>query len=86
MPRYLVVARNALQKDPVTLNPYVTRARFPLIGILGQAAELHWGVFGLLPGASLTVKSIRVFAVPISPSNDVWFKALIDEQSRHMTQ
>lgn len=86
MPRYLVVARNALQKDPVTLNPYVTQMRFPLIAIPGKSPELHWGVFGLLPGASLTVKAIRIYMVPTSGFNRVWFDALVEQQSRVMTQ
>src|SRR5262249_32260523 len=86
MPRYLVAARNVIQKDPITLDPYVTRSRFPLIGIAGQAPELHWATFGLLPGASLEVKSIRVFVVPLAPQNRPWLEALINEQTKVMGQ
>jgi hypothetical protein len=86
MPRYLIQAQNAIQKDPVTIDPYVTRTRFPLIVGGGQRPILHWGVFGLLPGASLVVKSITVYVVPMSPANHVWFDALVDSQLREMTQ
>lgn len=86
MPRYLVAAHNALQKNPVSLNPYVTTSRFPLIVIPGKSPELHWGTFGLLPGASITVKAIRVYSVPTAAINQQWFQALVREQSVTMTQ
>jgi hypothetical protein len=70
----------------VTINPYVTKSRFPLIAIGGQRPVLHWSVFGLLPGASLVVKSISVSVVPLSAANRAWFDALVAEQTREMNQ
>jgi hypothetical protein len=86
MPRYLVAAQDALQKNPVSLNPYETTSRFPLIVIPGKSPALHWGVFGLLPGASIRVKAIRVYAIPTAAINHFWFDALVKEQSVTMTQ
>lgn len=86
MPRYLVHASNALKKDPVTLDPYVTRARFPLLVKNGSAAALSWHAFSLLPGASIAVLAVRVSAVPVTPRNRPWLDALIYQQSHVMTQ
>jgi hypothetical protein len=86
MPRYLVAARNALQKEPVTLNPYETRTRFPLIAKNGEAPILSWHVFGLLPGASITMKSVSVSVISTAPANRWWFAALVENQRTEMKQ
>ena len=86
IPRYLVRASNALQKDPVALNPYVTRSRFPLLVKNGSPAVLNWHAFSLLPGASIAVQSVRISAVPVTPRNQAWLDALIGQQSHVMTQ
>jgi hypothetical protein len=85
-PRYLVSAPGALQKEPVTLNPYVTRTRFPLIMTRGRVTSLAWETFSLLPGARLDVKAVRLSVVPLTAPNEVWLRALVDEQSRRMEQ
>lgn len=86
LPRYLVHAANALQTDPITLNPYVTRARFPLLVKNGAPASLSWRAFSLLPGASIEVQAVKISAVPVTPRNMSWRDALIDQESRTMTQ
>jgi hypothetical protein len=86
MPRYLVRASGALQKDPVTLDPYVTTARFPLLVGNGSPAVLSWHAFSLLPGASIAVRAVRISAVPVSPRNRSWLAALIYQQGHVMTQ
>jgi hypothetical protein len=86
MPRYLVGATNAIQKNPVSLNPYEHQTRFPLIAVRGRAAELHWAAFGLLPNASVNVTAVRLYSVPTDPFNHWWFDALVGEQSHTMTQ
>ncbi len=86
MPRYLVASRNAIQRDPVTLDPYVKQSRFPLIVRGGQSAELQWNTFGLLPGASISVHRIRASLIPVSGNTGVWLNALIESQTKQMTQ
>ncbi|HMA25050.1 MAG TPA: hypothetical protein VKP00_13670, partial [Gemmatimonadaceae bacterium] len=86
VPRYLVRAANALQTDPITLDPYVTRARFPLLVKNGAPASLTWRVFSLLPGATIEVQAVGISAVPVTPRNMSWLGALIGQQSRAMTQ
>jgi hypothetical protein len=86
MPRYLVRASNALQKDPVTLDPYTTTARFPLLVMNGTPAVLGWRAFSLLPGASIDVQAVRISAVPVTERNKTWLTALIYQQGHVMTQ
>ncbi len=86
MPRYLVASRNAIQRDPVTLDPYVKQTRFPLIVRGGQSADLQWNTFGLLPGASISVRRIRASLVPVNGNTGAWLNALIKSQTEQMTQ
>jgi hypothetical protein len=85
MPRYLVAAGNAVQKNPVTLNPYVKTTRFPLLVVSGKPAGLQWHTFGLLP-ASIEVTGIRLYSVDVSPANRIWLNALISEETHALGQ
>ena len=80
MPRYLVTTEGARQTLPITLDPFVTSARFPLVMIRGRSATLSWHVYSLLPGASITVSGVRVWQVPVSPENETWLQALVRSQ------
>ncbi|HEX3865126.1 MAG TPA: hypothetical protein VHV78_00185, partial [Gemmatimonadaceae bacterium] len=79
-PRYLIRAVKAIQRDAVTLNPYVTRERFPLIAKSGTAPVLQWAVYGLFPDASIDVKAIRLSLVHTSAQNGQWLMDLIAQQ------
>lgn len=83
MPRYLVETRGALQRDPVSLDPYVTQTRFPLVVTTNRSAALRWEVLGLLPDAGIEVKAVRMYSVPVTPANRPWFDAVVlSHQSR----
>ncbi len=79
-PRYLVRALDAVQKDPVTLNPYVTRTRFPLVARSGSTPVLQWATYGLIPGARIEVTAVRLSLVRTSPANAQWLVDLIAQQ------
>ena len=81
MPRYLVVASGARQALPITLDPFVTRTRFPLVMVRGAPATLSWEVHSLLPGASIAVSGVRLSEIPITPENEPWLDALVRSQS-----
>lgn len=86
MPRYLVESRGVVLRDPITLDPYVTQSRFPLVVARGVRPVLRWGTYGLLPGASIRVTRARVYSVSIAPENVGWFRALAQSQSRNLGQ
>ena len=80
-PRYLVGIGGAAIHNPVTLNPYMTVARFPLVAAPGTTPTLSFHTFSLLPGASLEVHRIRVSQVPVVGSNQEWLASLVEQQS-----
>lgn len=79
-PRYLIRAVNAVQREPVTLNPYVTTTRFPLVVTSGSTPELQWAVYALLPGASIEVTAVRLSLVQMSGRNAQWLLDLAAQQ------
>jgi hypothetical protein len=81
IPRYLVRASDVLQRIPVTIDPYTTTTRFPLLAIRGKAPVLSWSTASLLPGAALEVSAVRLFVVQTSPANEPWIKALVAQES-----
>jgi len=81
IPRYLVRASDVLQRIPVTIDPYTTTTRFPLLAIRGKAPVLSWSTASLLPGAELEVSEVRLFVVQTSPANEPWIKALVAQES-----
>jgi hypothetical protein len=76
-PRYLVQIGGALSQMPVTLDPYVSTMRFPLLARPGQTPELSIETFSLLPGAGITLTGVRIATVPIDALNAAWFRSLI---------
>jgi len=81
IPRYLVRASDVLQRIPVTIDPYTTTTRFPLLAIRGKAPVLSWSTASLLPGAELEVSAVRLYVVQTSPANEPWIKALVAQES-----
>ena len=81
-PRFLVGLGRALMRNPVTLDPYVGRARFPLVAVPGSQPTLEFRTFSLVPRASLEVHKVRVFQVAVIPRNAEWLGALVDAESR----
>jgi hypothetical protein len=73
-PRYLVDIEGAVSSLPVSLDPYVSRVRFPLVVRTGQRPTLRFQTFSLLPGASYRATAIRVFERPIDAPDAVWLE------------
>ncbi len=80
-PRFLVGITGALPHNPVTLDPYVTKARFPLVAAPGATPALAFRTFSLLPGASLEVRRLRVWQVSVTRANQLWLADLVRQQS-----
>jgi hypothetical protein len=76
MPRYLVGLDGAVSQTPVSLDPYTTSTRFPLVVMPGREAVLHFQPFSLLPGARLLVHHVRVSTIALPPGNVAWLEAL----------
>ena len=80
-PRFLVGITGALPHTPVSLDPYVTKVRFPLVAAPGATPTLAFRIFSLLPGASLEVRHLRVWQVPVSPANQQWLAEMVRQES-----
>lgn len=76
-PRYLVGIEGAVSTLPVSLDPYVTRTRFPVIVRAGQRPALAFATASLLPGATWRPVSIDVYLRPLTPANQVWLADLL---------
>jgi hypothetical protein len=77
LPRYLIGIDGALTRVPVSLDPYRQRVRFPVLVGPGQAPTLHFRTFSLLPGASWTPKTLRLFARPVDAGSQPWLNDAI---------
>ena len=80
MPRYFVSAEQSVSRFPVTIDPYTTSARFPVIATRGQNPVLRFTTYSLLPGASFAVRRVQVAKVPINDNNVGWLANLIDTE------
>jgi len=80
LPRYFVRSTEALQAIPVTIDPYTTTTRFPLLALRGKAPVLHWTVESLLPGAHIDVTAARLSVVQTTPGNQPWLAELVQSQ------
>jgi hypothetical protein len=76
-PRYLVNVVGAIPTNPVTLDPYVTTARFPLAARAGGTVSLTFTASALTPGASLEVTAVRASRIAITPAIEPWFRDLL---------
>jgi hypothetical protein len=81
MPRYLVTVSGARQTLPITLDPFVSSSRFPLVLDRGQSATLTWHVHSLLPGASIAVSGVRLSEIIVGPENQTWLQGLVRSQN-----
>jgi hypothetical protein len=80
-PRFLVGIGGAAIRNAVTLDPYVTTTRFPLVAAPGSTPTLSFRTFSLLPGASIKIDGIRVWQVPVTGTNQEWLANLVKQQS-----
>jgi hypothetical protein len=81
-PRYLVELNGAVSRMPVTLDPYVSSMRFPILARQGQAPELSLETLSLLPGADIAVTGVRIATVPIDSGSAPWLRALVGWSER----
>jgi hypothetical protein len=79
-PRYLVTIDNAAQAFPITLDPYVTTSRVPVLAYRGKSARLSWAAASLLPGVGIEVRSVRLSFVPVAEANVAWLESLYQRQ------
>lgn len=75
-PRFLIGIEGATSRMAVSLDPFVTRMRFPIIVTSGQRPVLHFQTASLLPGASWTATSLRVSERPIDAQQGPWLAEL----------
>ena len=80
-PRFLVGVAGAVTHLPITLDPYATTARFPVVAVPGSSPSLAFQTFSLLPGASFEVSQVRVWQTPVSGPNQAWLADLVKQQS-----
>jgi hypothetical protein len=85
MPRYFVTATNAMQRYPVTLDPYTTSAHFPILVARGTNPTLVFETYSLLPGASFAVRAARAATVVVDDGNGGWLVDMARQQSTRTT-
>ena len=78
LPRYLIGIEGALTHVPVSLDPYVRRVRFPVLVAPGQSPTLHFQTFSLLPGASWTAKTLRLYVRPVDDGSQPWLRDAVE--------
>jgi hypothetical protein len=82
MPRYLVDIGNTPNSYPLSLAPYDSVRSFPVIAS-GRAPILLKGhVESLFGGATLSIDSVRVERIPLSPSNNAWIADVLQGAGR----
>jgi hypothetical protein len=75
-----VSADNAISRFPVTIDPYTTSAKFPVIASRGANPVLRFTTYSLLPGASFAVGRVEVSTVPVNQNNAGWLANLIETE------
>lgn len=77
VPRYLVNIGGAANHIAVSLAPYETEKRFPVVTSGPTTIRLVAYVASILPGASLAIDSIHVDRLRLSPVNERWARDFI---------
>jgi hypothetical protein len=78
LPRYLVHVGGASNHIPVSLAPYETEKRFPVIAVGARKdIRLRGLVYSIVPGQKLTFDSIYVERLRLSPANIRWARDFI---------
>jgi hypothetical protein len=80
-PRYLIGIEGALSHTPISLNPFVSRARFPVLVAAGQRPTLHFETASLLPGVSWRPRTLRLDVRWVDPRNQPWLSSLVRQLS-----
>ena len=80
-PRYLIGIEGALSHTPISLNPFVNRARFPVLVAVGQRPTLHFETASLLPGVSWKPRTLRLEVRHVDPRNQPWLSSLVRQLS-----
>lgn len=77
LPRYLVHVGGASNHMPISLAPYETEKKFPIIAVGLKQMTMVGEVLSIVGGAKLTLDSIRVEALSLSPANARWARDFI---------
>lgn len=77
LPRYVVHVGGATNHIPVSLAPYATEKRFPVLAVGATSFTLVGEVISIVDGARLVFDSIRVDRLQLSPANYRWARDFI---------
>jgi hypothetical protein len=78
LPRYIVRVGGATNHIPISLAPYETEKRFPVIAVGARKTFTMLGqVFSIVPGAQLAFDSVHVESLHLSPANRRWARDFI---------
>lgn len=80
-PRYLIGVTGAISHDAISLEPYSTTKRFPLVVTGGATVRLDFGTFSLLPGASWEPHALRIRLHTLDEGNMSWFMDLVARET-----
>jgi hypothetical protein len=81
-PRYLVGIDGALSHLPVSLDPFVTTTRFPIVVRRDEHPRLFFTTKSLLPGASFMPRTLRLYVRPLTPGSAAWISNLAERLGR----
>lgn len=78
LPRFIVHVNGASNRIPVSLAPYETEKRFPVIAVgPNKVIRLSGNVYSIVPGATLTFDSLHFERLRLSPANTRWARDFI---------
>jgi hypothetical protein len=78
LPRYIVIVGGASNRVPVSLAPYETEKRFPVIAVgANKIVTLRGEVFSIVGGPTLAFDSMHVERIALSPANYRWARDFI---------
>lgn len=74
LPRYLVTPEQAMTWLPISLPPYASEIRFPVVLRSGIAPRLRFQTHSLIPGASFTVTEAFFKAIEVTEKQAVFLE------------
>jgi hypothetical protein len=78
LPRYMVLVGGASNRLPVSLPPYETEKRFPVIAVgPNKNIRLLGQVYSIVGGVELVFDSVHVERLSLSPANNRWARDFI---------
>ncbi|HTR79454.1 MAG TPA: hypothetical protein VMH39_15155, partial [Gemmatimonadaceae bacterium] len=77
LPRYIIEIAGAANRNALSLAPYETERRFPVLAVGATTVRLTFLTKSLLPGARFVVDSVRVTRLQVARDNAAWVRDFV---------